>query len=177
MPIPALPAYVTTVSASQWANLDLSERVLHVARSQVGVREVTANWSPVIKVYLKVAGVFSPAPWCAAFVHWCLLEAGADKKKLAKFPASTYYLYAWAKSTGRLMSAPKRGRLFVVNGAKGGHTGFVRSVESPWIETIEGNTNKAGSREGVATMDKERNWRVYFDAYPRKGFISLEGLD
>ena len=91
MPAVPKPSYVTTVSAAEWASLPLPERFLHVARSQVGVREVTANWSPIIKLYLKVAGVFSPAPWCAAFLTWCLLEAGADRKKLPKFPASTYY--------------------------------------------------------------------------------------
>lgn len=177
MPAVPKPSYVTTVSAAQWASLPLPERFLYVARSQVGVREVTANWSPVIKLYLKVAGVFFPAPWCAAFLTWCLLEAGADRKKLPKFPASTYYWWSWAKANGRLLNAPSRGRLIVVNGAKGGHIGVVRAVDGALVETIEGNTDDKGSREGIKVADRTRMWRRYLDQYPRHGFISLEGLD
>lgn len=152
--------------------------MVHVMRSQekANVRELTRNWSPQIRAYLAVTGIFSPAPWCAAFVTWCLLEAGADRKKLPKNAASTYFWWKWAKETGRLKASaagapvnePDRGDLFVWNGDKGGHMGGVVAVQrgrgvggrgvAEVMHTIEGNTDRAGSREGVAVMDRERTW-------------------
>lgn len=169
------PAYVKTLDDQAWRNASLMERALHVAASQVGVEEVTENWSPAIKAYLAVAGVFSPAAWCAAFVTWCLVEAGADRKKLPKLAASTYYWWEWAKKNALLSGHPKARSIFLWNGAKGGHTGFVSQVEPDdpdRYHTIEGNTDKAGSREGKRVMRRDRRTTemVY---QPRRGFILI----
>jgi hypothetical protein len=178
MPIPPKPAYVKTVTDSEWRSLKLGERALHVARSQVGVRESSENWGPMVRAYLAVAGLFSPAPWCAAFVTWCLLEAGAVRSKLPKLAASTYWWFVWAQSTKRLRSIPRRGDIGVVNGAKGGHEFFVRmATGKDEFSTIEGNTNDEGSREGYEVCDRERSVRGYMMKFVRWGFIDVEGLD
>ena len=169
------PAYVKTLDDYAWHNASLMERALHVAASQEGVKEITPNWSPVIKAYLAVAGVFSPAPWCAAFVTWCLLEAGADRKKLPKLAASTYYWWEWASKNALLLGRPKARSIFVWNGKAGGHTGFVSQVEpnqQDQYTTIEGNTDKAGSREGTKVMRRTRR-TLEMVRYPRHGFFAI----
>ncbi len=39
------------------------------------------------------------------------------------------------------------------------HTGIITSVKDNVIETIEGNTNQAGSRNGIAVMKRTRNFQ------------------
>lgn len=178
MPIPPKPAYVKTVSEQEWRALPLGERALHVARSQVGVQEVGTNWGPVVRMYLKVTGIFSPAPWCLAFAFWCLIEAGADRKKLPRNPASSYWVWKWAFDTGRLVYAPKRGMIGVVNGKKGGHGFWVRlaNLGGNIFESIDGNSNDEGSTEGFEVCDRKRSV-AWMRTYPRWGFFGVEGLD
>lgn len=180
------PAYLDTYARSVWRNATLRERMVHVMRSQekAKVRELTRNWSPQIRAYLAVTGIFSPAPWCAAFVTWCLLEAGADRKKLPKNAASTYFWWKWAKETGRLkvnekgapVYEPERGDLFDWNSDGGGHIGGIYDVvEVKGIVkmlTIEGNTDQAGSREGVAVMNRVRMWNS-LARHKRYGIIQI----
>lgn len=182
------PAYVTTMDADAWKQADLAERAIHVARSQQkqGVQEFPkgSNWGPRVSLYLKVAGFVSPAPWCAAFVTWCLVEAGADIKKLPKNPASTLSWWEWArwKDYDRLElesgfgqgqnHKTQRGLLGVQNG-KGfaGHIWFCMDDKDPHA-TLEGNTNKGGSREGYGVFDRLRNL-ASMQAYPRWAFIRI----
>lgn len=156
------PTYIgdNTMSAVNWAKGSIMERALAVARSQErnGVREITANWSPAIRLYLRVCGIFVPAAWCAAFVAWCLLEAGADRKKLTKYLASTYFWWKWAVDNKRTVTHPTRGCLFVWNNANGGHIGFVlQTLKNGRFATLEGNTDDRGSREGVKVADRIRS--------------------
>jgi uncharacterized protein (TIGR02594 family) len=180
MPIPPRPSYIADNICTEaiWASSVLSERALFVARSQQkeGVKEIGNNWGPVVKMYLAVAGIGSPAPWCAAFVTWCLLEAGANKKKLPKNPAATYFWWDWSRKTKRTASGPARGLLFVWNGKGGGHIGVIVGNTSAHFVTIEGNTNEAGSREGTAVMDKTRKTSDLVK-HPRWGFIDVSELD
>lgn len=167
------PAFVTTLTDSAWSNASLAERALHVAHSQLGVKEVGANWGPMVKIYLAVAGVFSPAPWCASFVTWCLVQSGADRKKLPKLAASTYYWWQWAKDRHADNSDHKRGRLFVWNGKAGGHIGFIAETITPsMFRTIEGNTDDHGSREGTKVAERKRT-TAQVSSFPRWTFISI----
>lgn len=178
MPVPPKPTYVTRISEYEWKNLPFRERFLHVARSQIdlGVKEVTENWSPAIKAYLAVVGIFSPAYWCAAFITWCMIEAGAVRSKLPKLAGSTYFWWLWAKNNGRLSQTPSRGRLGVWNGKNGGHIMAVAEVKGSAIRTIEGNTDDKGSRNGTKVAERHR-FIESFSAYPRHGFINIDGLD
>lgn len=47
---------------------------------------------------------------------------------------------------------PSKGRI--------AHCGIVTAVKGEWIESTEGNTNVAGSREGDAVMKKLRHKRT-----------------
>lgn len=167
------PAFVKTMDENTWAQADLIERAVHVARSQerIKVREITENWGGMVTVYLKVAGWFSKAPWCAAFVYWCLLQAGADKKKLWKNPASTYFLWEWAKNSGRLFKDFPADRCIGVYNRKSGsgHTWFYLDKRGT---TIEGNTNDNGSREGIGVFQFFRRLSD-IDGYTRWGCVKI----
>lgn len=173
---PPKPDRVKTLTAEKWAELPLSERWLHVARSYVGERESAPNDSKLIRAWLRLCGVLVPSAWCGAFVTACLVEAGADRKKLPKFAASTYYWYVWAKLNKRLLTFPKRGYVFLWNGANGGHMGAVIRTEEagPYIETLEGNTNDEGAREGYEVCERER-LKGDIKKHPRWGYVLIDG--
>ena len=171
------PDYLGAWAIGAWASASLAERTLMVLDSQVGVEESPSNWGPKVSMYLRVAGVFSPAPWCAALLTWALVEAGADRKKLPKLAASTYYWHEWAKATGRLITdgtKAQRGFFGVWNGRKGGHIFAVTRRSGTYqVMTIEGNTNEAGEREGKYVMRRYRSWSQ-MAGYPRFGWIVID---
>jgi hypothetical protein len=171
------PAYLNAWARDGWASAPLSERVLMVLDSQVGVKESPSNWGPKVSMYLRAAGILSPAAWCAALLTWALLEAGADRKKLPRFAASTYYWWKWAQENKRLITDGSRffrGHFGVWNGKGGGHIFAVTRKSGTFsADTIEGNTNAAGAREGKYVMRRYRPWSQ-ISAYPRHGWIVID---
>lgn len=172
---------VSYLTDAQYEALPVKERYLHVANSYVGQKEVGNNWGPFVSATLKLAGIGSPAPWCAAFVKRCLVEAGW-KLNGPTYSASTYWWWKWGKDQKRIIipnskaefKLVKRGMLFVWNGAGGGHIGIIVSVDytNQTFSTIEGNTNAAGSREGDRVARKTRSLSL-LKSYPRWGFIEV----
>lgn len=151
--------------------LPLNLAALSYARDELKkeVNEERPNWSPEIEAYLEEAEIYVPAPWCAAFVNWCVRQA-ADLKNilspLEKIPLQAYVpsYYSYGKNNGWLLSYEKVGPgdlflLYYSHLGRFGHIGFVDHTdrENNLIYTIEGNTNLAGSREGTAIMMKSRS--------------------
>lgn len=164
-----------------WLNPEQEESLpkeifaLHIAATQKGVKEVGNNWGPTVKLYLKAAGVFSPAPWCAAFVTWCLKTAGYTNK-FPKYPASTLWWVNFAKENKIFKtSKPQRGDLFVWNIKGQGHIGFIAEVQGQYLRTIEGNTNDEGSREGYEVCERTRTINSIIGK-TNGGFIRLGDL-
>lgn len=171
------PSYLKAWARQNWSGASLSERTLMVLDSQVGVEENPSNWGPEVQKYLKAAGLDQPAPWCAALLTWALLEAGADRRKLPDNAASTYFWWAWAKENKLLRSkwlGIKRGVFALWNDRNGkGHIFAVTKVLGAFtVETIEGNTNAAGSREGRFVMRRKRNWSL-LAAFTRFGWLEI----
>lgn len=155
------------------------QELLRVAESQVGVREVGGNnRGPQIVQYQQATWLKpAPWPWCAAFTAWCLREA--LKSPAARFAvwlkadgegwrckdASSYGWEAWAEKK-KLMLLPETERAhagdFVTYDFS--HIGIV-VADQPFagqgvIETVEGNTDGAGSREGGGVYRKQRDWKL-----------------
>lgn len=158
---------------AQFTALPVQERALIEASSQVGVEEVPrgSNWGPRVALYLKAAGIFSPAYWCAAFVTWCLVAVGVKRSSLPLLAGSTAAWIKWAQANGRILATPERGCLFCWNG----HIGFVGDVRKVDFDTFEGNTNTGGSRNGYKVAKRSRT-RVGVRSMPQGCFISLKGL-
>lgn len=130
------------------------ERIIKIARNEIGVRETGTNSSERIDQYNAYVG-FRKAPWCAAFCSWCFGQAGYSQPKTAWSPG-LFPISRIVKEPlpGMVMGIyfPSKGRI--------AHCGIVTAVKGEWIESTEGNTNVAGSREGDAVMKKLRHKRT-----------------
>lgn len=97
------------------------------AFTHVGHSETSENDSILIRAWLRLCGIVTPAPWCAAFASWCLGDrAMAGALKLGRsFPATLN------PQPGDLM-------YFATGGGKG-HVGIVVAVNELEVLCIEGN--------------------------------------
>lgn len=151
---------------------------LAVAKSQVGVREepMNSNSGPEVDVYLESVGLAPGKAWCAAFTSWCINTAGGECESVfawndqawtdlrSNYPHTgwTPAIWKWAEDKG-MGTDPQEvkeidrevppGAMFLLYGKVGDvervkHVGFVECVDGVVVHTVEGNTNKRGSREG-----------------------------
>lgn len=122
----------------------------------VRVRETGQNRGVWVQKFLAAVGLGPGYAYCASFVFWCLKTAGY-KGDLPKLPAAVRNWAAWAQKTGRIVDKPERGDLFYwLNEDGTGHIGFVVKNRGMMVDTLEGNTNEAGSREGDGVYRKSR---------------------
>lgn len=137
--------------------LGLADVALSVARSQIGVSEQPqgSNWGPKVQQYLASVGIGFPAAWCMAFVYWCVDKAAREMKTANPLLKTGSVMAQWNASKALRVSMPRTGDLFVMDFGKGlGHIGFVNSVKGDRIQTVEGNSNDEGSREGYEVCRK-----------------------
>lgn len=164
---------------------ELLVEVLDVASKEVGVREVGNNAGPRVEQYQKSVGISRGDAWCVAFVYWCFQTAAANKgvtNPMQKNCRTGGVLDLWNRarvadiptiSTEQALDNPARvkpGMVFIISTGGGkGHTGLVSRVVGNRLETIEGNTNDGGSREGIGVF--RRTSRTI--ASINRGFINF----
>jgi len=116
--------------------------------------------------------------WCAGFVCFCLKQAcnglGVGLPITPSFSCDS--LAASAKEKGKFLKEPaagergkiKPGSIFLVRHTPTDwtHTGIVVQAEGEIFDTIEGNTNDEGSREGFEVCARTRG-------YDKKDFIRI----
>jgi len=136
------------------------------------------NMGPWVRLYMQ-GNDGTPWAWCAGFVCFILHQA-ADTLKI-KSPVRTTFscdvLAERAKDGGRFISEksvrdgsfPTPGTIFLVRRSSidWTHTGLVIGAEDNVFETIEGNTNDEGSREGYEVCHR-------FRGYKKKDFVRIE---
>lgn len=157
---------------------DLVEGALSIASQYVGVKETARNSGPEIDLFLAAVGLRPGYAWCAAFVYFCFMRASAKLGLVNPCPRSARALGVWSLADGACKTqVATRGSLFVLDtGEPGGdgHIGFVEVAHPDGtIDSIEGNTNAAGSREGNAVARK-----LAWDPRPNRrgrlmGFVDL----
>lgn len=135
------------------------------AEADAHVHEVGGNnLGPRVEQYLASVGLGGGQPWCAAFVSWCLRQAGVT---VEPFTGDTWTIEDWARSKGELFNAdlarpqaPQRGDVFLLLSASTGrptHTGFVEYVSSNGtFGSIEGNTGGSSDTDGDGVFRKTR---------------------
>jgi uncharacterized protein (TIGR02594 family) len=162
------------------------ERLVAVARGELGVREVGTNKGPRVEEYLGSVGLKGGFAWCSAFVYWCFSQTREPGKDI-ECPRTAGALAMWEKAESHQRRlTPTIGSVFVLAKGKGlGHVGIVEQIhEDGRVTSIEGNTNAEGSREGdcVArhTWDprtNKRGWLVGFlDFFGTDPLVLPEGL-
>lgn len=141
---------------------------LKVASSQVGIMENPegSNGGPEVDAYLKSVGLGTGFYWCAAFVYWCFQQASVTLGKPNPVFKTAGCINHWNKTKGKKFAAEdavenpgllKPGQIFIINHGRGsGHTGLIETIEGGFLHTIEGNSNPAGSSNGIGVFRLER---------------------
>ncbi|MWB92983.1 CHAP domain-containing protein [Flavobacterium sp. GA093] len=132
--------------------MKLRSKALAIAQSQIGVQEIpkNSNAGPAVEKYLKSVGLGKGYAWCMAFVYWSIKSASIELNVLNPLAKTAGVLDMYNKMAKLRVTTPQPGDFFIMDFGNGtGHTGFVEKVlDNGKLQTIEGNTNDEGSREG-----------------------------
>lgn len=123
----------------------MKPRWLQIAETEIGVHEVKGGENPRILEYHATTALHSredEVPWCAAFVNWCLTQAGIKGTD----SAAAISFAAW----GDRITAPREGCIVVVRqrqkgldqatgSSSGNHVAFFQKIESGRIYLLGGN--------------------------------------
>ncbi len=139
------------------------DAVIDQAQADVGVREspLGSNRGTRVEAMQKVVRIPPGSPWCAAAVAAWGVEALGNIWPLP-LTGSCDVLLDFARRRGILHTEPKRGDVFLrldaTDDDDAQHAGIVeRAHENGDFDTIEGNTNDGGSREGDGCYERERS--------------------
>jgi hypothetical protein len=124
-----------------------------------------SNWGPEVKQFISHVGFKSPIPWCAAYV-----KAGFDtvgiKTTITAFSPTANNAKNRVYFRGKWLKEPRAGDVFTIYYPSMGriaHTGyFSRMINSSMVETIEGNTNPGGGRDGYGVFKRRRPLRSLY---------------
>jgi Putative peptidoglycan binding domain len=149
----------------------LGQAVVEYAAAQLAVhpRETGGeNRGPWVRLYMQ--GHSGPAfLWCAGFASFVLSQAAeslqVDKPVDGSFSCDS--LAAQAREAGRFLAETDAdpatvpaGSIFLVRrtAADWTHAGIVTEADADGFDTIEGNTNDDGLREGTEVCARRRGW-------------------
>lgn len=151
--------------------MKLPKEIVRIASAEIGVEEIDgSNTGPRVNEY-KAATSLDPLeewPWCAAFVCWVVREAakstGVEFTETFKRPTTpgAWALERWSLAQDNSTWTKKKpvrdilpGDIVIFNFS---HVGFAVSEcdGAGFFQTVEGNTDDGGSREGGAVL---RRWR------------------
>lgn len=151
---------------------NLVSEIIRIAKAEVGVREVgNTNCGERVDQY-KAATWLNPKkgwPWCAAFVCWVIREAlmfsGTKQTKTFKRPrtAGAWDFENWSLEQDATTWLRKPHRGDILSGDivvfTFSHIGIAVSAPDAEgnVKTVEGNTDKKGSREGGGVYLKTRH--------------------
>lgn len=126
---------------------------LAIARRELGVHEIAGGPNARIGQYLATVGGHAGDNWCAAFVAWCLTQAGVKGRYS---PAARDM-----RHVGRQLEEPRLGCLAILwRGAPTswmGHVGFVVRETPKTLSLLGGNQSDS----------------VCIKAYPRARLLEL----
>ena len=151
----------------------LANALAEIAESKIGVRESGgANKGAKLQPFFDAdwyepngpAGPDDGYAWCASFVCWCVMVAIVGREITFRRPRtpSAWGFEDWARKQDSSVhlkkphnSDIKRGDIVVF---KFSHIGIAASKpdKNGYFDTVEGNTNKEGSREGDGVYLKSR---------------------
>ena len=148
----------------------LPAALVNLAKAEVGTEEVNGtNCGPRVNEYKAATWLPSDQswPWCAAFICWLVREAikatGVKETATFKRPrtAGAWDFINWSLAqdgSTKTKRAPdddiQPGDIVVFTFP---HIGLaVASPHGGYVDTIEGNTDGEGSREGGAVLHKRR---------------------
>lgn len=153
-------------------------KLVEVAITQIGKMEspLGSNSGDDVDAYLSSVGLPPHNFWCAAFIYWCAKKVSADLSITNPLYKTGGCLAHWNNTKGVKItkinavnnpSLIKVGSIFIMDHGGGmGHTGIVERIDGGFIHTIEGNSNPAGSSNGIGVFRLVRRINSI-----QKGFI------
>ena len=148
----------------------ISKMIVKLAKAEIGVEEVDGtNCGKRVNEYKSATWLDSEKgwPWCAAFICWLIRESikGRDLDWKRPRTAGAWDFENWAKKEDNediklykpaTEVKPISGDILVFRFS---HIGICTSSpdRTGFIDTIEGNTNGKGSREGGSVLQKTRH--------------------
>lgn len=149
----------------------VSEAVVRIALRQLGAREIGGpNCGPWVRLYMN-GREGTAYPWCAGFVSFVIRRACGNRGESFPFKLSVSCdrLAIKARRADRLVTGAdygctgllSPGSVFLIRRRTNDwvHCGIVTAFYKRHFETIEGNTNADGSREGNAVLRRNRPYR------------------
>jgi hypothetical protein len=135
-------------------------KVLEVARSQIGIKEMPSGSNQ--SKYNRWYGM-NNAPWCAMFVSWCFDTAGYPlpiiQDKAPSGGAYCPFFEQYARKNNQWFSTPEVGDLvlFHFGNKLAVHIGIVeRIINNNIFVCIEGNTSVTSNDNGGSVMRRTR---------------------
>jgi CHAP domain len=159
---------VTVLEQRLTASLSVEPAVLDYAAAHLDVHSLEVggqNKGPWVRLYMG-GHEGTPWPWCAGFVTFVLSQAVESLNATMPIAGSVSCdtLAAQAREAGLLLpeeeaqGSLRPGSIFLIRrtATDWTHTGFVTDVHDGVFDTIEGNTNDDGSREGFEVCARSR---------------------
>ena len=135
-------------------------KVHNIYTAEIGVKELTGrNDGKRVEEFLLSCHLKKGDPWCAAFVCWCFQQVGIITVISGYSPAwFSARRVIWTRGKGKTPQMADVGGLYFPKMGRIAHTFFIDNWEygSSFTITVEGNTNKDGSREGNGCFKKRR---------------------
>jgi len=156
-----------------------AERVIELARSQIGVTEYPPNSNNVIynTWYYGHPVNGSNYAWCCVFIEW-LFRSEPD---MLLRTASCSALLNWCRQNGMIVDKPQMGDLCFMKFNKDSkypaeHIGMVDKAKAiKDVYNIEGNTSEKGSQDnGGAVLRKHRTGKCIV-AFARPRYSNAQG--
>lgn len=147
--------------------------LIAVANSQLGVVETSNNQGAGIEKYWTAtsygpSGYSARQPWCAAFVSWCIREAGMPEQYLPN-TSSAFEYRGWAAKKAKAITQIRKHPRFIYAGDivifSFSHIEIAieNSIDNR-VKTIGGNTSLRGEREGSGVSYVNRTLSGITDA-------------
>jgi hypothetical protein len=133
---------------------DLARKVAELASHDVGEREITQNDSPSIRQYQAYVGLWPGDPYCAAAISTWIHEAALANGVIPAFRKSGSALSLLRLNAGLVFQRLTPNEVPCVaiyrHDSIHGHAALVVGYDTTTgkFQTIEANSNGAGSREG-----------------------------
>ena len=137
-------------------------KVSELYLKQVGIKEATGHndgfW---VEQYLAYCNLKKGDAWCAAMVAYVLGNSGVKAPKSGWSPAwfkPQYVIYTRGKPNNKTPQMADVGGIWFPKMNRIAHTFFIHewAFGTAFTVTVEGNTNKDGSREGDQVCIKRR---------------------
>lgn len=137
--------------------------IVDEARKWVGVRELTGNNDgEAVEKFLASTGLGEGYAWCMAYVNYVHQECDANTPDKAAWSPSWFSDERLVYDRGRYENEEVKpgdvGGLYFKSKGRIAHGFIVEKVSDKYYHTIEGNTNKKGSREGDGVYRRMR-WK------------------